>query len=101
MRRMFMDKERNMLSGAGITQEFWVEAVDMTKNLVNWSPSSMPVDSTPHEIWFGNKPSMSHLKVFGYDVCVHVPKEKRIKPDRKAVKCIFIRYKDGMKGYKL
>jgi hypothetical protein len=32
---------------------------------------------------------------------VHVPKEKRSKLDKKAVKCIFIGYKKGMKGYKL
>jgi hypothetical protein len=37
--RTLMDKARSMLSGAGLTQEFWVEAVDMTKYLVNRSPS--------------------------------------------------------------
>ena len=36
-----------------------------------------------------------------YDANVHVPKEKRSKLDKKAEKCIFIVYKDGMKGYKL
>jgi hypothetical protein len=96
-----MDKARSMLSGAGITQEFWAEAVDTAKYLVNRSPSSTLVDSTPHEVWFGKKPSLSHLKVFGCDAFVHVPKEKRNKLDKKVVKCIFIGYKDGMKGYKL
>jgi hypothetical protein len=32
---------------------------------------------------------------------VHVPKEKGNNLDKKVVKCIFIGYKDGMKGYKL
>jgi hypothetical protein len=32
---------------------------------------------------------------------MHVPKEKRRKLNKKEVKCIFIRYKEGMKGYKL
>jgi hypothetical protein len=59
------------------------------------------VDSTPHEVWFGKNPSLSHLKVFGCDAFVHVPKEKRSKLDKKEVKCIFIGYKEGMKGYKL
>jgi hypothetical protein len=40
-------------------------------------------------------------KVFGCDAFVHVPKEKKSKLDKKAVKCIFIGYKEGMKGYKL
>ena len=39
--------------------------------------------------------------VFGCDAYVHVPKEKRKKLDRKFEKCIFIGYKDGLKGYKL
>ena len=32
---------------------------------------------------------------------MHVPKEKRNKLDNKAKKCIFVGYKDGIKGYKL
>jgi hypothetical protein len=42
-----------------------------------------------------------HLKVFGCDAFVHVPKEKRIKLYKMEIKCIFIGYKKGMKGYKL
>jgi hypothetical protein len=78
-----------------------VEAVDIVKYLLNMSPSSTLVDMTPHEVWFGKNPSVSHLKVFGCDACVHVPKEKRSKLDKKAVKCIFIGYKEGMKVYEL
>jgi hypothetical protein len=44
---------------------------------------------------------VAHLNVFGCDAFVHVPKEKRNTLDKKAVKCIFIGYKEGMKGYKL
>eukprot|EP00253_Pinus_taeda_P009532 PITA_09532 len=46
------------------------------------------------------KPSLSHLRVFGCDAYVHVPKEEIIKLDSKYENCIFIRYKDGLKGYK-
>jgi hypothetical protein len=77
------------------------ECSGYAKYLLNMSPSSALVDTTPHEVWLGKKPSVSHLKVFFCDAFVHVPKEKRSKLDNKAVKCIFIRYKEGMKGYKL
>ena len=69
--------------------------------LVNRSPSSVLEDKTPHEVWIGKKPSLSHLRVFGCDEYVHVPKEKRTKLDNKSERCIFIGYKDGLKGYKL
>jgi hypothetical protein len=63
--------------------------------------SSALVDMTPHEVWSGDKRSVSHIKVFGSDQFVHVPKEKRSKLDKKEFKCIFIGYKEGMKGYKI
>ena len=90
-----------MLSGVGFTQEFEVEAVDTTKYMLNMSHSLVLVDTNPHELWSGKKPSVSHFKVFSCDAFVHVPKEKRIKLDKNVVRCIFIGYKEGMKGYKL
>jgi hypothetical protein len=39
--------------------------------------------------------------VFGCEAYVHVPKENKSKLDKKDEKCIFIGYKDGMKGYKI
>ena len=41
------------------------------------------------------------MKLFGCDSYVHVPREKQNKLDNKDEKCIFIGYKDGMKGYKV
>jgi hypothetical protein len=58
-------------------------------------------DKTPHKVWNGNTPSLEHLRVFSCDDYVHVPKENRSKLDNKFEKCIFMGYKDGVKGYKL
>jgi hypothetical protein len=96
-----MEKARSMLKGDGLGQELWAEAVSTTCYLVNRSPSSALDDTSPHEVWSGKKPSLQHLRVFGCDAYVHVPKENRSKLDNKAEKCIFIGYKDGVKGYKL
>jgi hypothetical protein len=101
MNTALMEKARSMLSGVGLGQEFWAEAVGTACYLVNKSLSSVLVDKTSHEVWTGKKPSLEHLKVFGCDPYVHVPKENRSKLDNKVEKCIFIGYKDGMKGYKL
>ena len=69
-----MEKARSMLSGTGLGQEFSAEAVETACYLVNRSPSSVLEDKTPHEVWTGKKPSLSHLRVFGCDAYVHVPK---------------------------
>ena len=98
---MLMENARSMLSSAGIGQEFWAEAVETACYLVNRSPTSALIDKTPQEVWNGKKPSIKHLKVFGCDAYVHVPKEKRSKLDNKSKKCILNGYKDVMKGYNL
>jgi hypothetical protein len=56
-------------------------------------------DKTPQQVWTSKEPSLTHLKVFGRDAYVHVPKENRSKIDKKAEKFIFIGYKYGLKGY--
>jgi hypothetical protein len=71
-----MEKQRSILNNVGLAQEFWAEAIDTTTYLVNRSPLAVLVESTPHDVWFGKKPLLSHLIVFGCDTCVHVPKEK-------------------------
>eukprot|EP00253_Pinus_taeda_P007554 PITA_07554 len=99
--KTFMERARSMLSGAGLGHEFWVEVVETACYLVNRSPSSTLEDKTPREVWTSKKPFLSHLRVFECDAYVHVPKGKRTKLDSKSEKCIFIGYKDGLKGYKL
>jgi hypothetical protein len=69
--------------------------------LVKKSPSSTMDDKTPHEVWTGKKPSLTHLKIFGYEAYVHVLKENKSKIKKKAKPCIFIGYKHGIKGYKI
>jgi hypothetical protein len=101
MNKTLIGKARSMLSGVGLAQEFWAKEVDTAKYLLNMSPSSVLFDMTPHEVWLGKNPLVSHLKVFGCDSFMHVPKKKRSKLDKKAFKCIFIGYKEGMEGYNL
>ena len=90
-----------MLSSAGPSHEFWEKAVDTACYLVNRPPSLALVDKTSYGAWAGKKPSFAHLRVFGCDAFVYVPKDKRSKCDSKSEKCIFIEYKDGLKGYKI
>jgi hypothetical protein len=96
-----MEKTRSMFSSAEVGQEFWAEVVSTTCYLVNQSPSSTLDDKTLHEVWTKKKHSLQHLRVFGCDAYVHVPKENKSKLNKKAEKCIFIGYKDRAKCYKI
>lgn len=75
--------------------------METTCYLVSRSHSSVLEDKPPHDVWTSKKPSLSHLRVFGSDTYVHVPKEKRAKLDNIYERCIFIGYKDGLKGHRL
>ena len=50
MKKIMMEKARSMLSGTGLGQEVWVEAVETACYLVNISPSSALEDKTPHDV---------------------------------------------------
>jgi hypothetical protein len=101
MNKTLMENARCMLSGVGLGKELWAKAVGIACYLVNRSPSSALDDKTLQEVWTSNKPSLTHLKVFGCDAYVHFPKENKSKLDKKAENCIFIGYTYGLNGYKL
>lgn len=90
-----------MLSGASLEKKFQVEPIRTTCYLVNRSFPLALIDKTPMEIWSGKNPSLRNIQVFGCEAYVHVPKAKRSKLENNIVKCIFINYGIGVKGYKL
>ena len=57
---------------------------------------------TPYEQWFGNKPDVSRLRVFGSKAFGHIPKVKRTsKMGPKSEPGLFIGYGDSLATYKL
>ena len=101
MNQSLMERARSMLGGAGLEHKFWAEAVATMCYLLNRSPMATLIDKMPMEAWSGKKPSLRHFCVFGYEAYTHVHEVSRSKLDNKAVKCIFIEYGIGVKGYKL
>ncbi|MCO5575173.1 hypothetical protein L7F22_028970 [Adiantum nelumboides] len=86
----------------GLPQSFWGEAVKTAVHLINRSPSKVLDGGVPEEAWTSKPPSYAHLRVFGCEAYVYVPKEQRSKLDPKSSKCIFVGYGDsGEMGYKL
>ena len=101
MNRTLMEMARSMIYHANCSQKLWAEAVATAAYLRNRCPTSTFQGATPYERWFGEKPDVDHLRIFGCDVYVHVPDQKRRKLEPKAIKGVFVGYPDGTKGYKI
>ena len=56
---------------------------------------------TPFEAYFGHKPDVSNLRVFGSTAWVRIPLDKRRALQPQSIECIFIGYIDESKGFKL
>ncbi|KAG8501848.1 hypothetical protein CXB51_004653 [Gossypium anomalum] len=98
MNRTIMEKVRCMLSNANLPKSFWAEAASTACFLINRSPSVAIEKKTPQEVWSGNPANYSDLKIFGCPAYAHVSNGK-LEP--RSIKCVFLGYKAGVKGYKL
>jgi hypothetical protein len=90
-----------MLSNFGLEKHFGAETVKTTCCLINRSPTTTLGGGIPKEVWTSKRVNDSHLKLFGCEAFVHIPKENRTKIDDKSMKCIFLGYVDGGFGYRL
>lgn len=88
-----------MVAEKNMRHSYWVEAVSTVVYIMNMTPTATIHDVTSEEKFTGNKPDLSHLKVFGCIAYVHVLDELRTKLDPKAEKCVFIGYSLEQKGY--
>ncbi|GAB4814243.1 hypothetical protein N2152v2_001289 [Parachlorella kessleri] len=100
LNRTLMDKVRPMLTDSGLPKTLWAEAVVAASYVRNRSPVSKR-DKTPWELFFGQKPGVSHLRTFGARVYALTPKELRGKLDPTSEAGRFIGYPANTKGYKV
>lgn len=99
--RTVVESARSMLLTSNLPREMWAEAVNCANYVLNRVPSKATPNKTPYEHWFNSKPNLAHLRVFGCDAYLHVPKEGRSKFESKSLKCCFVGYADTQKGFRL
>jgi hypothetical protein len=92
---------RSMLIESYLSSDYWAEAVSTSAYSRSRSPTVVVNGITPEEAWTGNKPDLSHLRVFGCKALVHVPKQKRSKFDAKAQEYVLVSYCEDSKGYRV
>lgn len=99
--RTVVESARTMIYSKQMSKKFWAEAVNTAIHVLNRTGTSNVVEKTPYELWYNRQAKINHLRIFGSEVFVHIPKEKRQKLDPKAVKCIFVGYDNNSKGYRV
>jgi hypothetical protein len=89
---------RVLLKQRGMSVEFWGEAVVTAVYLQNRLLTKSLAGRMPYEAWYGQKPAVSHMRVFDCRVFVkqlgHVDKLA----DRSHIG-VFIGYTEGVKAY--
>lgn len=99
--RTIVEAARTMLHAhEGLPKVLWAEMVNTATYILNRTGTSAVDEKSPHEVWFGKKPAIKHLRVIGTTCYVLVPDQKRRKLDKKSLKCILIGY-DGDDNYRV
>ena len=78
---------------------FWIYTVKAKLHTYNITLIKRADYKTPKELWSGQKPNISHLRVFRCLAWVHILKKKRHKLEQKSKAMIFVGYEPGSKGY--
>ena len=76
-----MEATTTMLHDQDLPMHIWVEAVRTAVYVQNCTPHRVLKKKTPEEVFSGKKPKVSHLRIFGCTLYIHIPKEKRTKLD--------------------
>ena len=88
-----------MLDNAGLSKEWWGEAVLTTTPVLNRVPTKNK-EVTPFEKWEKKKLNLSYLRTWGCLAKVNVPIIKKRKLGPKTVDCVFLGYAIHSVGYR-
>ena len=76
-----MEAVKAMIHDQDLPMYLWVEAAPTAVYVQNRISHSALGNKTQEEMFSGERPKVSHLKIFGCPVYIHIPKEKRSKLD--------------------
>ena len=85
-----------MMPDTDLPLSFWGLALETATLLLNQVPSKT-VSQTPYELWFGKRPRLSYLRVWGYDGYVNLTQTNKL--DNRAVKYKFVGYALNSRAY--
>ena len=74
--RSIIEATKEMIHDQGLPMHLWAEASSTAVYVKNRSPHKILGNKTFEEVFTGKNPKVSHLRIFGCPVFIHVPKEK-------------------------
>lgn len=77
--RTIVEAARTMMQAKKLNKNLWAEAVNTSVYVLNRTSKSKVREKTPFQVWTGKDFDLKSLQIFGSEVYVHTPKEKRQK----------------------
>ena len=96
-----MEETKAMLHDQNILMHLWVEATRTVVYLQIHTPDRLLDKKSLEEAFSGEKLEVSHLRIFGCLVYIHIPNEKRTKLNPSRRKGIFVGYSDTSNSYRI
>ena len=90
-----------MIHDQDVPMRMWDEAARTIVYVHNILSHSALGFKTPEEMYTRKKPEVRYLKIFGFPVYVHIPKDKRTKLDPSRKKGIFVGYCEVSKFFRI
>lgn len=98
--RSLLDLIRCLLLSKQFLGALWGKAVRAATIILNLRSSEANPDKTPDKMFFGKKPTVSNLQIFGSLVYVHTLSVNRSKLNSRSKRCVLLSYDSKLKGYR-
>jgi hypothetical protein len=99
--RTIMEAVKAMIHDQDLPMKLWAEEARTVVYVHNRTPHHVLGNKTPEEMFTRENLEVSHLRIFGCLVYVHVPKDKRSKLDPSGKKGIFVGYNETSNTYRV
>lgn len=95
-----MEMARSMLAGADLSLALVAEACKAAALIRNMLPLKRLTGITPAELWYGKKPNIEMLRIYGSKAYAHVKEQFRSKFEQKSKQVLLVGYEPKRKAYR-
>jgi hypothetical protein len=96
--RTICEAAHSMLHLHDVPLKLWAELIHTAVHILNRTINTQVGFTTPYELWFHRKPSVSHYRTFGTLAYIFIDKSLRTKFQPKGTSVIFVGYSDTSKA---